>query len=215
MRIIIEDPDQGFQDKLLALIAEHRDSLTLLTDIEWTPERAATLLRNLPDKAARVIIAAVEGGGYVAAASLREDGGSMRGHTGPITHALNRGVREGWWPEGMPTPIKASYNPDVAGPQRAAGFLLTEGLLPAFQAAVSQVENMGFGSTQLSKLTKVVSEEGGEWDPARVVDALGADGFTVTTKRSRELLRRLADERLLVKTGMHQASYRAVQTEGR
>ncbi|NUK50388.1 hypothetical protein HRW14_08805 [Streptomyces lunaelactis] len=212
MRIIIEDPDQRFQDKLLALIAEHRDSLTLLTDTEWTPERAATLLRNLPSKAARVIVAAVDGGGYVAAEDLREEGGSMRGHTGPITHALNRGVREGWWPEGMPTPIKASYNADVAGAQRAAGFQLGEGLLPVFQAAVTQVEDMGFGSTQLSKLTKAVAEQGGDWDPSRSVAVLAGAGFTVTAKRARELLRRIADTGLLVKTDAHQAMYRAAES---
>ncbi|MDQ0945976.1 hypothetical protein [Streptomyces sp. V1I1] len=211
MRIIIEDPDEAFRDKLLALITAHSDTLTLVTDTEWTEERAATLLRNLPARAARVIRAAVDGDGYVAAEELREEGKAMRGHTGPITQALKRGVRNGWWPEGMPRPIEAEYNADVAGYQRAVGFRMTEELLLAFREASARVDDMEFGTTQLSILTKAVRSGCGTWGPDRAVAALAAAGIEVSVKRARELLRRIADTGLLVKTDADRAVYRTEQ----
>lgn len=200
MRFIIEDPDPALERKLLDLIASHRPAVSLTVDANWTAHRAATLLRNLPENAARVIEGAVLGEGYVSAASLREQGdGSLRGHTGAISQALTRGVRLGWWPEGLPAPVESEYNAkDAKSPARAAGFRLLDGLLPVFQEAVAKVDDMAFGTTPLSALTRAVRTDGGTWTPARTIELLESDGRRTTPNQARALLRSLAKTGVLV-----------------
>lgn len=57
---------------------------------------------------------------------------------------------------------------------------MTQDLLPAFREASARVDDMAFGTRQLSILTKAVRNGGGTWDPDRAVEVLTAAGMEVT-----------------------------------
>ena len=107
---------------------------------EWTPARAASLLRDLSGGAREIIRRTVEGNGWADASSIRGgDATSLRRQSGSISRAIKRGVRAGRLPEGLPVPLSAQYDPVHPSYLRTTGFTMPEALLPVFRAAFEQL----------------------------------------------------------------------------
>lgn len=134
MRIIVtvEDPEPGFLDKLMGLLAEHGAQVE--QDTKWTEERATRYYRELPARARDIVRLAAIQDGLVEADELRKDGDdSLRGVSGPLKRTLDRGVRQGWWPEGMTPPIE----PQGPGFGKVKGYLMPLELVDIFSAAAN------------------------------------------------------------------------------
>ena len=138
MRIIVtvEDPEPGFLDKFTALLAEHGAQVQV--DTEWTADRAKQYYVSLPEPSRRIVREAAVRDGYVPAEELRdEEGSSLRGHSAPLKRTLERGVRMGWWPEGMQPPIVA------AGPGfgKVVGYRMPGELVQTFFTAIKEIND--------------------------------------------------------------------------
>ncbi|WP_405591479.1 hypothetical protein [Streptomyces sp. NBC_01190] len=188
--ISVEDPTEHFQQRLLALLAEHAADVHV--DTEWTVERAVRYYLSLPLNARRIVKEATIRDGYVPADELREDGdGSLRGHSAALKRAVERGVRNRWWPEGMEAPI----TPQGPGFGKVRGYCLRRNLVDVFFAAIAEVGLM----SQRDALERAVRAGGGIWDAERTVKALAEAGVTVDDSRARQLLGDLADRGLLAR----------------
>lgn len=138
--ITVTEPTGDFQDRLLALIAEHAGSVEI--DTTWTVPRAANYYTRLPDKAQRIVREAVARGGYVSADELRnEANASLRGHSGALTKALNSGAAGGDWPDGMQLPIVAQG----PGFGKVVGYRMPDELLDTFRIAITNTDGQAPG----------------------------------------------------------------------
>ncbi|MFD0432074.1 hypothetical protein ACFQ60_47355 [Streptomyces zhihengii] len=134
--VTIDQPGSEFQEKLLALLAEHAVHVEM--DAMWTAERAQAYYRSLPTRARRIVAGAVAGDGYVAAEDLRDDEStSLRGHSAALKRLLQRGALRGMWPEGIQPPI----TPQGPGFGKVGGYAMDEDLVPVFFAALTSVED--------------------------------------------------------------------------
>jgi hypothetical protein len=140
MKFTIEGMSESFERGLLQLIADHRDELTITHDSGWTTDRAETYLRDLPTPARAFVRAVLDADGHKDADELRETYGSLKGPTISLTKALNRGVRNGWWPEGTPAPVNPLYDPDNPSWQRAIAYRLDRELVPIFRSALNRID---------------------------------------------------------------------------
>ncbi|MFG3369643.1 hypothetical protein ACGF0K_32380 [Streptomyces sp. NPDC048156] len=142
MRIIIEDVPEDLARDIAALIGGHQSEPPVSFTPEWTVTRAEQLLRDLPKVAAQLIREAAAGNGWAPAEKLRGPDGkeSLRGRSGAITKAINRGAASQRWPANMPAPVQAQYDPEVPAYQRTTGYVMTEDLVPVFRAAVERVD---------------------------------------------------------------------------
>ncbi|MFF4796612.1 hypothetical protein ACFY2M_45055 [Streptomyces sp. NPDC001276] len=104
----------GHRLAVLALAAQQGAELTVATvDTGWTVDRAERYLRSLPAGARRFAeMVVVDGDGYIDAEQLRQVLGKLNGPTVALSRAVPRGVREGWWPEGISAPISPVWDPD-------------------------------------------------------------------------------------------------------
>lgn len=133
--ITIDQPTGDFQERLLALLAEHAADVEL--DTRWTISRAEHFYRGLPPRARRIVQEVVARDGYVPADELRDDDDtSLRGHSGALTRALQRGVVEGRWPKGMRPPIE----PQGPGFGKVAGYRMPSELVQTFYTAVKNTD---------------------------------------------------------------------------
>ncbi|MGW7140235.1 hypothetical protein [Streptomyces xanthophaeus] len=142
--ITIEEPDDAFRADLLALLAKHATVVEL--DTQWTVERAGRFYQAVPARAQRLLReAAIADNGFVSDEKLREDldGKSLRGHAGPLKRALERGVREGWWPEGMQPPLA----PRGPGFGKVKGYQMPQELVSTFHEAITATNGAGLGTT--------------------------------------------------------------------
>ena len=140
MRIVVtvEDPEPGFLDKLMALLAEHATQVEV--DTEWTVERATRYYLSLPERARRIVREAAIRDGYVPADELRDDeDSSLRGHSAALKRGLERGVRQGWLPPGMESPIE----PQGPGFGKVVGYRMPDRLVGTFFTAVNEIFNKG------------------------------------------------------------------------
>ena len=136
--VTIDQPTGDFQDRLLALLAEHAAAVEI--DTTWTVERAEKYYRSLPARARRIVKEAVIRDGYVPAEELRDDeNSSLRGHSGALSRALERGARRGHWPETMPAPIE----PQGPGFGKVVGYRMPSDFVQAFYTAIRKTEDAG------------------------------------------------------------------------
>ncbi|MFD8088590.1 hypothetical protein [Streptomyces malaysiensis] len=138
MRIVVtvEDPEPGFLDKLMALLAEHAAQVEV--DTEWTVDRAKQYYASLPARAQRIVREAATRDGYVPADELRDDeGSSLRGHSAALKRGLERGVRQGWWPDGMEPPIVATG----PGFGKVVGYRMPGHLVGPFFTAIKEIND--------------------------------------------------------------------------
>ncbi|QNP67848.1 hypothetical protein [Streptomyces genisteinicus] len=199
--ITIDQPEPEFQEKLLALLAEHAAHVEM--DGTWTRERAEAYYRSLPSRARRIVALAIAGDGYVAAGDLRdEETTSLRGHSAALKRLLQRGALQGLWPESIQPPI----TPQGPGFGKVAGYAMDEDLVPVFFDALASVETeheewARQRMTQRATLEDAVRGSGdGTWDTGRAVTTLTEAGHQVTDKRARQILRALAAAGLLLRT---------------
>jgi hypothetical protein len=139
MRIVFEDVSEELALQLAELLAAH-GLQPARTEPSWTAARAEALLRDLPTFARELIRRTVAGNGWCPADELRHEGETLRGRTGPITQAITRGIKADRFPEGLPVPVSAVYDPDVASYQKTKGFAMPEEHLDAFRAAVEHLD---------------------------------------------------------------------------
>ncbi|MFJ6792050.1 hypothetical protein [Streptomyces angustmyceticus] len=133
--VTVDDPTGDFQGKLLALLAEHAPQVEV--DATWTIERAARYYRELPTRARDIVRLAAVQDGLVEASELRTNGdASLRGHSGALKRVLERGVRQGWWPDGMTPPIE----PQGPGFGKVKGYLMPLHLVDIFSTAIDNIE---------------------------------------------------------------------------
>ncbi|MFQ3561867.1 hypothetical protein QZN11_34425 [Streptomyces gramineus] len=137
IKLTITDPTGDFQDRLLALLAEHAGHIE--PDATWTPDRAERYIAELPPRARRILREVVVRNGYVRADDLRDDENtSLRGHSAALKRILEKGVRKGWWPDRMPEPIEA-HGPGFG---KVLGYRMPGDLVGIFMTAI---ENAGMG----------------------------------------------------------------------
>lgn len=133
--VTVDEPTPEFQEKLLALLADHAEDVE--TDTTWTEERATHYYRMLPPRARRIVREAVERGGMVPAESLRDNpDDSLRGHSAPLSRILQRGKMLRRWPEAMKQPV-TGVGPGFG---KVEGYEISADLIPVFQAAIQKVE---------------------------------------------------------------------------
>ncbi|QBJ94513.1 hypothetical protein D0Z67_29540 (plasmid) [Streptomyces seoulensis] len=133
--VTIDQPTGDFQDRLLALLAEHAANVEI--DTSWTVPRAENYFTRLPPRAQRIVRQAVARGGYVAADDLRDSPeASLRGHSGALTRALRSGAMGGDWPDGMPLPVLAQG----PGFGKVVGYRVPDELLDVFRTAVTNID---------------------------------------------------------------------------
>lgn len=133
--VTVDNPTSEFQNKLLSLLAEHAAIVEL--DTTWTLERASRYYLSLPPRAKRIVREAVNRNGYVSANDLRDDENtSLRGHSGALTRAVQRGHMQGHWPEKMPHPIE----PQGPGFGKVVGYKMPNDLVSVFHAIIRQTE---------------------------------------------------------------------------
>ncbi|MGC9499310.1 hypothetical protein [Streptomyces sp. WG7] len=139
MRITIEGADKEFAEKLVTLAAAHHAELTVTTvDTDWTVERATRYLRSLTAGARRFAeMVIVDGDGYIGADRLRAALGKLNGPTVALSRAIPRGVREGWWPEGISAPITPVWDPDNPSWHKNIAYEMTSENVPVFRAAIA------------------------------------------------------------------------------
>ncbi|MFD5299535.1 hypothetical protein ACFWJU_30570 [Streptomyces mutabilis] len=139
MKITIEGADKDFTEKLVALAAAHHAELTVAAvDTDWTVERATRFLRSLTAGARRFAeMVIVDGDGYIDADQLRAVIGKLNGPTVALSRAVPRGVREGWWPEGISAPITPVYDPDNPSWHKIIAYEMTSENVPVFRSAVT------------------------------------------------------------------------------
>lgn len=136
--ITIDQPTGDFQDRLLALLSEHAATIEL--DTTWTVERAESYYRSLPARARRIVREAAIRDGYVSAGDLRDDeNSSLRGHSGALSRAVQRGFMRGLWPENMPAPIE----PQGPGFGKVVGYRMPDDLVQTFYTAIKKTEDSG------------------------------------------------------------------------
>jgi hypothetical protein len=136
--VTIDQPTGDFQNRLLALLAEH--AATVEIDTTWTVERAEKYYRSLPARARRIVKEAAIRDGYVPAEELRDDeNSSLRGHSGALSRALSRGAMRGHWPETMPAPIE----PQGPGFGKVVGYRMPDAFVQTFFTAIKNSEASG------------------------------------------------------------------------
>lgn len=195
--VTVEDPTPVFQTQLLALLADN--AAAVVSDSQWTIERASRYYLSLPSRAQRILREAAINDGYVSADDLRDEAtDSLRGHSAALKQGLRRGVSNGWWPEGMLAPIR----PQGPGFGKVVGYRMPDELVATFFSAITDVN-----TTQRTALADAIAAQGGTWDTDRAVAALDAAGHKANAKGARAILRRLADTGLIVKTDPSQATY--------
>lgn len=133
--VTVDNPTGDFQDKLLALLAEHTEDIE--TDTTWTEERATHYYRMLPARARRIVKEAVQRGGHVPSDALRDNpSDSLRGHSGPLSRILQRGKMLRRWPEAMEQPV-TGVGPGFG---KVEGYEIAADLIPVFESAIRNVE---------------------------------------------------------------------------
>ncbi|MFC9497665.1 hypothetical protein [Streptomyces sp. NPDC056982] len=136
--VTIDQPTGDFQDRLLALLAEHAAQVEI--DTTWTIERAESYYRSLPTRARRIVEEAAIRDGYVPAEELRDDeNSSLRGHSAALKRALDRGVTQGRWPDGMKAPIE----PQGPGFGKVVGYRMPDDLVQTFYTAIANTKSSG------------------------------------------------------------------------
>ena len=131
--VTVDEPTTDFQDRLLDFLKDYAGQIQV--DTTWTRERARAYFLALPARAQRIIKeTATREGGFVSAADLRDnEDSSLRGHAAPLKRILDKGVREGWWPDGMEQPIQAQG----PGFGKVVGYLMPEHLQSVFRMAAN------------------------------------------------------------------------------
>ncbi|MFD4347392.1 hypothetical protein ACFWQ6_21470 [Streptomyces coelicoflavus] len=130
--VTVDQPTQEFQERLLELLAEHAAHVEV--DTTWDRERARRYYLALPARAQRILKEAASRDGYVSADDLREgEDSSLRGHSAALKRILDRGIREGWWPDGMEAPIQAQG----PGFGKVVGYRMPDHLTSVFRMAIN------------------------------------------------------------------------------
>ncbi|MFF3730873.1 hypothetical protein ACFYXM_11255 [Streptomyces sp. NPDC002476] len=142
MRIIIEGATEEFAEKAIVLAAQHGAELTVVPPVQpgWTVDRAERFLRSLPGSALLFTRTVVAEDGYAEVATLRERVGKLNGPTVALAFALTRGVREGWWPEGTPSPVEKVMDTERPASKRPTGYLMAGQDLTVFRKAFARVD---------------------------------------------------------------------------
>lgn len=131
----VAQPTPEFQEKLLALLADHAEDVEI--DTSWNEERATHYYRMLPKRARRIVKEAVERGGLVPADALRDQpDDSLRGHSAPLRRILQRGVMLKRWPETMKQPV-TGVGPGFG---KVEGYEIQADLIPVFETAIRNVD---------------------------------------------------------------------------
>src|ERR1044072_6230819 len=133
--VTVDEPTPEFQDKLLALLADHAQDVE--ADTTWTEKRATHYYRRLPERARRFVKEAVRRGGMVPADALRDNpDDSLRGHSAPLSRILQRGKMLRRWPEAMERPV-TGVGPGLG---KVEGYEIDRDLIPVFETAIRNVE---------------------------------------------------------------------------
>ncbi|MGW2203218.1 hypothetical protein [Streptomyces sp. NPDC001774] len=141
MRVVIEGATEEFAEKIVALAAQHHAQLSITTvQAGWTVDRAERYLRSLPTGGRRMAeMVIVEGEGYLDAGRLRSVLGKLNGPSNSLTRAVPRGVRNDWWPEGIPAPINPVSDPDNPSWHQNIAYRMDQEILPVFHEALTRI----------------------------------------------------------------------------
>lgn len=142
LTITMKGASEAFAREVIALFASAEGVIVSSEplDTKWTAERAYRLLRMSNARATTLLLAAVDGNGWVDGADFRAKHGenALHGPTAAISKAITRGSREGHWSANIPHPLSPTPPHPTKGWSKTGGYFLEESHLPAFQAAVAR-----------------------------------------------------------------------------
>ncbi|MFE5718723.1 hypothetical protein [Streptomyces erythrochromogenes] len=150
MRIVIEDIPDDLGSELalgiLSLLTRHTplsaaaETAKVFVQSDWTPERAAHLVRDLPARGLTILRAVVGGSGWAGVESLRGPNSeeTWKGLSATLSKAVSRGARRGLWPDGIRLPITATVHPDEE--RRIRGFAMPSEIVAPFAEALRTVD---------------------------------------------------------------------------
>ncbi len=136
--VIFRDVDPAMLSQIAALLAPVQPEVL---EPAWDADTAEVLLRDLHKSALGLLRLMAQHHGRVTSDVVRKDPEqSLRGLTGPITKAMQRLVKAGRLPEGLPHPVATEYDPNIRAYQKAIAFSMPAAMVPAFAAAFERIE---------------------------------------------------------------------------
>jgi hypothetical protein len=140
MRLILEADDESPLAAALIDAARLPGTAVTVGDPVWTPERADRFVNEVSTPGRRLLRAAAEGNGRVDGERFRERFGerALHGPSAAITKAVNRGIREGWLPEGAELPLTSTYDGRSSW-SKTDGYRLPAHLAAIFRDAFDRV----------------------------------------------------------------------------
>jgi hypothetical protein len=144
MRVTLEADDESPLAAALLEAARHPDTTVTVGDPVWTPERADRFVTEVSMPGRRLLRAAAEGSGRVDGEKFREQHGerALHGPSAAITKTVNRGIREGWLPEGAELPLSSTYDGRSSW-SKTDGYRLPAHLADIFRDAFTRVYPAG------------------------------------------------------------------------
>ncbi|MFJ9434566.1 hypothetical protein ACIRQY_33615 [Streptomyces sp. NPDC101490] len=143
MEINLRGADKAFTEKLVLLAAQHQAELSVIaTDTTWTTERAERYFRSLTSGArtfARLVVVEGDESGCLEADRLRDALGKLNGPSNALKRGVDRGVREGWLPEGIEQPVTAIADRDNPSWHKTIAYQISTENRPAFRAALNRI----------------------------------------------------------------------------
>ncbi|MFB8040284.1 hypothetical protein ACFC8F_03155 [Streptomyces hydrogenans] len=141
MEIIIKGANEEFARELVALAAKYHAELSISTvKPGWTVDRAERYLRSVTASARRMAeMVITEDDGYLDADRLRRVVGALNGPANSLKRTVDRGVRNGWWPEGTPRPITPVADPDNPSWHQNIAYRMDQEIIPVFREALIRI----------------------------------------------------------------------------
>lgn len=141
MEIIIKGATEKFAEKVILLAAQENAKVSISTvQPGWTVDRAERYLRSLTAGARRMAeMVIVEGDGYLDADHLRRVVGALNGPANSLKRTVDRGARNGWWPEDTPKPITPVSNPNNPSWHQNIAYRMDQEIVPVFREALIRI----------------------------------------------------------------------------
>jgi hypothetical protein len=133
--IEIEGASPEFERDILAVFSKHREIIStgIKANSAWTLRRAIHFMKIANPGTRSLVNDVVERGGWIDADELRAMGRDLRSSSLSMTRTVQRGIREGSWPNGMMPPIIRVYESSQNSGRKARGCSMDRELVSTFR----------------------------------------------------------------------------------
>ncbi|KQX77049.1 MULTISPECIES: hypothetical protein [unclassified Streptomyces] len=202
---MVETHDESPLAAALLNAIRQPDTTVVVCDPVWTPERAEQFIQEISESGRRLLCAAADGNGRVDAEKFREHHGerALYGPSAVLTKTVNRGIREGWLPEGAELPLSSTFDGRSSW-SKTDGYRLPAHLAAIFRDAFDRVYPAGAESLEgvIDHLAEVYEQAGREPVRARAGRSLPRSPCRRTHRVGPGTRpRREGDERMTRQTG--------------